>query len=194
MPWTLTVTDLKQYVYCPRILYFSRCLPGVRPVTAKMEEGIAAHEEAEAKERRRELRAYGFASGERHFDVDLYSAERRLTAVIDLVIVRPDGQNMAVPVDYKLSTVAGPHFKLQLACYGLLVEEEMGLPTPYGFLYLIPERRAEKVPLGARLRAQVIEALSDMRSIVEAEAMPGPVSQAGHCVNCEFRRFCNDVI
>ncbi len=194
MAWTLTVTDLKQYVYCPRVLYFSRCLPGVRPVTAKMSEGIAAHEEAEARERRRQLRTYGFSSGERHFGVDLYSADWHLTALIDLVIVRPDGQQVAVPVDYKLSSVAGAHFKLQLACYGLLVEEEMRLPAPYGFLYFIPERRAERVPLGARLRAKVGEALCEMRSIVEAEVMPGAPAQAGRCVNCEFRRFCNDII
>ncbi len=35
----LTVTDLKQYCYCPRILFYMRCLPGVRPLTVKMEEG-----------------------------------------------------------------------------------------------------------------------------------------------------------
>lgn len=192
--WTLTVTDLKQYTYCPRVLFFQRCLPGVRPVTAKMEEGIRAQEDAEARERRRQLRAYGFTTGDRHFAVPLYSAALKLTAIIDMVILRPDGQNVAVPIDYKLSVWAGEHFRLQLACYGLLVEEEMGLPAPHGFLYLIPERRAEKVPLSAALKRQARMALIEIRSLIEAEIAPAPTTRPARCVNCEFRRFCNDVL
>ncbi len=192
--WTLTVTDLKQYTYCPRVCFFMRCLPGVRPVTAKMEEGIRVQEDAEAHERRRQLRSYGFTTGERNFDVPLYSTALRLKALIDLVILRPDGQNVAIPVDYKLSSLTGEHVKVQLACYGLLIEEEMELPAPYGFLYLIPERRAEKVPLpaGSKLRAQA--ALAEMRSLIETEIMPEPTASRARCVNCEFRRFCNDIL
>ncbi len=194
MTWTLTVTDLKQYAYCPRILYFTRCLPHVRPVTAKMAEGIQAQEAEEAREQRRQLRSYGFTTGARHFAVSLYSATLGLTALVDMVISQPDGKAIVIPVDYKMSDLAGPHFRLQLACYGLLLEEEMGLPAPYGFLYLIPERRAERIPLSAALKLEARTLLAEMRRVVEAEIMPEPTLQAARCVNCEFRRFCNDVV
>jgi len=192
--WTFTVTDLKQYAYCPRILYFMRCLPGVRPITTKMREGIAAHDDAELREQRRQLRAYGFTTGERHFDVAIYSAALRINARLDLVIVEPDGKPIAVPVDYKMSDMTGAHVRLQLACYGLLVEEEMGLAAPYGFVYLTMERRAEKVALSAALKQETQAALREMRAIVEQELMPEPTARAARCVNCEFRRFCNDVL
>jgi CRISPR-associated exonuclease Cas4 len=192
--WTLTVTDLKQYAYCPRILYYMRCLPGVRPITTKMREGIAAHEDAELREQRRQLRVYGFTTGERHFDVAIYSATLRLNALLDLVIVEPDGKPIAVPVDYKMSDMTGAHVRLQLACYGLLAEEELGLPAPYGFIYLTVERRAEKVILSSALKLETQAALTEMRTIVEAETMPEPTTRAARCVNCEFRRFCNDVL
>jgi len=192
--WTFTVTDLKQYAYCPRILYFMRCLPGVRPITTKMREGIAAHDDAELREQRRQLRAYGFTTGERHFDVAIYSAALRINARLDLVIVEPDGKPIAVPVDYKMSDMTGAHVRLQLACYGLLVEEEMGLAAPYGFVYLTMERRAEKVALSAALKQETQAALREMRAIVERELMPEPTARAARCVNCEFRRFCNDVL
>ena len=192
--WTFTVTDLKQYAYCPRILYYMRCLPGVRPITTKMREGIAAHEDAELREQRRQLRAYGFTTGERHFDVAIYSAALRLNARLDLVIVEPDGKPIVVPVDYKMSDMIGAHVRLQLACYGLLAEEELGLPAPYGFIYLTVEHRVEKVVLSSALKLETQEALREMRTIVEAEAMPEPTTRAARCVNCEFRRFCNDVL
>lgn len=193
MVWTLTVTDLKQYTYCSRILYFNRCLPAIRPITEKMAEGRRAQEDEQGREARRQLRTYGFTSGQRHFDVALYSSGLGISAVIDLVILRPDGQNIAIPVDYKLSDLAGEHFKLQLACYGLLVEEEMELPAPYGFIYLMPERRAQKVLITARDRERIQAALGEMREIVEAERMPVMTTRPARCVNCEFRRFCNDV-
>lgn len=193
MTWSLTVTDLKQHIYCPRIPFYEHCLPGVRPVTPKMEEGIRSHEEEEAREKRRQLRSYGFASGERSFDVALYSAELGLTALIDMVILRPDGKSLVIPVDFKFSSTIGEHFRAQLACYALLAEEEMDLPAPYGFLYLIPERRAERVTLAPAAKLKVRATLMEIRANIEEEMMPEPTTRTGRCTNCEFRRFCNDV-
>ena len=50
------VTDLKQWVYCPRILYYHHCLPDVRPVTYKMKAGVEAGRAEEGREERRSLR------------------------------------------------------------------------------------------------------------------------------------------
>ena len=41
--WLLEVTDLKQYTYCPRIVFYRYCLPRVRPITSLMKEGIQSH-------------------------------------------------------------------------------------------------------------------------------------------------------
>lgn len=194
MTWFLTVTDVKQHWYCPRIPYYHRCLPGVRPVTAKMEAGIAAQADEEQREVRRQLRTYGFATGERQFNVPFCSTALGVTAVIDLIILRPDGKEMVVPVDYKLSDTSGEHFKAQLALYGLLLEEEIELAAPFGFLYLMVTRKAERVALTDRLKASARAAIAAIRACVEQDRMPEPTLQVGRCVNCEFRRFCNDVI
>lgn len=70
----LTVSDVRQHVYCPRIPYFRL---GVRLphryVTGAMQEGLLEHQRTEALEQRRSLRAYGLADGERSFDVRLRS-------------------------------------------------------------------------------------------------------------------------
>ena len=50
MSWTLIVTDLKQYTYCPRILYFNRCLSAVRLITEKMVEGKRVQEDEQSRE------------------------------------------------------------------------------------------------------------------------------------------------
>ena len=55
----LTVTDVRQHTYCPRIPYYCYTMPLERPTTAKMDLGKEEHETTSAKEARRTLKAYG---------------------------------------------------------------------------------------------------------------------------------------
>lgn len=64
----LTVGDVKQYFYCPRIVYYNYLMPGFRPVTYKMEEGKIRQKEEERLEKRRSLS---------RFRIPAYSPDRR---------------------------------------------------------------------------------------------------------------------
>jgi CRISPR-associated exonuclease Cas4 len=193
-PYTFAVTDLKQYTYCPRILYYNLWLRQRRPTTYKMEAGIAAHRQATQREKRRRLRTYGLEEGERHFHVSLFDAAWGLSGEVDMVI---ETERELIPVDYKLSRRSGAHFKLQLAAYGRLLARhyaEPGQAVTRGFLYLIPTRRATAVTFTPGLERQLDAALAAMRAIAGEQRMPPPTSQRRRCVDCEFRRFCNDVL
>lgn len=192
-----TVTDLKQYAYCPRIVFYTYCLPLVRPVTGKMEEGKIAHEAVREREQRRTLRVYGLEEARRHFDVAVFSWELGLSGRIDLVleVEGKGGRREWIPVDYKQTERrAGPHLRRQLTAYGMMLEETWGGEVRRGFLYSLLARRAEEVPLTSALRQAVREIVAVMREMVERERMPEPPPSRRACVNCEFRRFCNDVI
>ena len=188
------VIDLKQYSYCPRVLYYHTVLPQVRPVTYKMEAGVVAHEVAEGRERRRSLRSYGVPAGERFFNVGLQSAELGLSGELDMVI---ETATELIPVDYKNTAKIGKHFKLQLMAYGRLLETAWPGPAKTvsrGFLYLIPQRKAVEVRFTAPLRRQLAAAMVALGQIAHQQQMPQPVAHVGQCVDCEFRRFCNDVV
>jgi len=190
--YPIRVTDLKQWAYCPRVFYFQHCLPDVRPTTFKMRAGVEAGRSEVGREERRSLRAYGIAAGEREFDVAVKSARLGLRGEVDMVIVAPDGEVM--PVDYKLARIAGPHFQLQVAVYGILLEETRGATVRRGFVYSIPLRRAEEVKVDQRLRTRALQAVEAMQRVIVRETMPAPAKNRGKCVACEFRRFCNDVV
>lgn len=196
--WLLEVTDLKQYTCCPRIVFYRYCLPKIRPLTYLMEEGIRHHQEEEEREERRSLRHYGITEGERFFHLALQSAELGLVGRVDLAIAMPSQQVAnaeGIVVEYKLSEQkAGSHFKLQLAAYALLLEEAWGIPVKRGFLYSIPLRKAELVPITSQLRKKVVQTVAQIKQIVESEIMPLPTTSSYRCVTCEFRRFCNDVV
>ena len=192
----LQVTDLKQWTYCPRVVYYHYCLPRIRPITYSMQAGLQAHEEAASREERRSLRAYGLAVGERFFDVALTSERLHLTARIDLAIRTQTAQGgEGIVVDYKLSErQAGGHFKLQLAAYAVMLEEAWGIPVRRAFLYHLPQRQAEAIPITTSLRQKVETTIAAIHATIAGEVMPLPPPRLGPCAACEFRRFCNDVI
>ncbi|MBI4788426.1 MAG: CRISPR-associated protein Cas4 [Chloroflexi bacterium] len=193
LAYPVRVSDLKQWVYCARVFFYQHCLPDVRPTTFKMEAGKAAGRSEVGREERRSLRVYGIAAGQREFDVPLRSARWGLRGEVDMVIT-VEGTGEVIPVDYKLSRIAGAHFQLQVAVYGLLLEEMRGVSVRRGFLYEIPLRRAEEIAIDARLRRQTERAVAAMQAIIANETMPEPVKNRHKCVTCEFRRFCNDVL
>src|ERR1035437_6055161 len=61
----LRVNDLKQYAYCPRIVFYQYAMPVQHKATFKMDHGKAIEPRLEQLEQRRTLREYGLAEGMR---------------------------------------------------------------------------------------------------------------------------------
>jgi len=187
----LTVTDLKQWVYCPRIPYYHHVMPVGIARTYKMQRGRDVEAAVEAMEKRRGFRRYGLERGERRFGVWLHSAALELSGKLDLLIITEDA---CYPVDFK-DTEGGVRYnhRIQLAAYSLLVEENLTRPVPIAFVYLVPSRQLVTVPVGAKEREEVTRAIAEMRRVIEQENMPGPTPVRARCVACEFRNYCADI-
>lgn len=187
----LTVSDVKQYVYCPRVVYYTYHVSIRRPVTFKMEEGKREHEHVEALEQRRSLRAYGLSEGERHFNVGLHSDRLGLSGRLDMVIELP---HEAVPVDFKNAPGPAPlNHKYQLAAYALLIEERWRKPVRRGFIYFVPDKRAQELALSPSIRRFTLGRVDRARKTVLGDGLPPPTRHRGRCRECEFRLFCNDI-
>jgi CRISPR-associated exonuclease Cas4 len=190
-PLELTVTDIRQHVYCPRIPYYRYTLPLERPVTAKMDLGKEEHGTTSTKESRRTLKAYGIKEGERRFGVDLYSENLGLRRKIDMVISTP---HEVMPVEYKMAAGIGLHHKYQLTAYAMLAEHTFGGTVTRAFVYLTPVKRALEVPITSAMRAHVKKILAGLHDSIENERLPHPTPHRKRCTDCEYRRFCGDVL
>lgn len=189
-PIEFIVTDLKQFEYCPRIVFYAYCLPHIRPRTYKMEAGHEAHEQEQERARRRTFVAYGLPEGERRFEISLFSKRLGIWGKLDELVLTADE---AYPIDYKQAKHVSHNHRLQLAAYALLVEETTGLTVNKGFIRLIDLRKNVPVEITAALRAAVETRLTTLQTMVQNEAMPEPTGVRNRCIDCEFRRFCNDV-
>lgn len=195
---TLEVTDLKQWRYCGRVVWYHHCLPDIRPMTDLMEHGKLSHQSEVGREERRSLRSYGLTVGERSFDLPLRSERLGLRGRVDLAIATPDQISPgaeALVIEYKdTEQKVGTHIKVQLVAYALMLEEQWGLPVRTGYVYRIPLRSAERIAMTTALRRQVTQTVQEIQAAISTEAMPPPPTSRRLCVDCEFRRFCNDVV
>src|SRR5258708_34175246 len=94
----LRVNDLKQFEYCPRIVFYNTVMPVERKTTIKMGRGKEQEFRLDALETRRTLRRYDLGSGERRFHVWIESVHMGLIGKLDLLIASPKGY---YPVDFK---------------------------------------------------------------------------------------------
>lgn len=185
-----TVTDLKEYTFCPRVSYYELCLPSLHRETIKTTAGRDAHQHQRHLAARRTLIAYDIPSGERFFDVPVASTTLGMIGEIDEVVAT---DSEAFPVDYKNTERIGYNFKLQLTAYGLMLSETLGLSVRCGFVYVIPRKRTDEIVFSPSLVDAVYTTLSKMRYIAETEATPQPTQYRQRCSTCKYRRFCNDV-
>lgn len=186
-----TVTDVKQFVYCGRVIYYERCLPHVRPRTYKMDAGRDEHTDEQKRAARRNFSKHAIGAAERRFDVAVTNEALKLTGLIDEVVYTPDGE--IFPVDYKLAKKVSPNHKLQLAAYAMLLDAGAARLVTRSFLYLIPLRQMVEIPITAAMRQQVYMLLQQLQETVLQERMPARAPNPNNCIGCEFRRFCNDV-
>lgn len=187
----LRVSDLKQYHYCPRVVYYQYVVPVDKAPTYKMEKGKAAQEELEALERRRKLRVYGLEKGTRRFNWWVHSKALGLSGKLDMAIITGD---LIYPVDFKF-TRGRPrkNHVYQLAGYALILEETEQRPVTNGFIYLIPQKDAVVFDLGKQIKAQCLRTLDEIREMVLAERFPDPPSTRAKCADCEYQNYCRDI-
>lgn len=187
----LTVSDVRQHIYCPRIPFFrlGLRLPH-RFVTSGMQEGILEHQRTTDLEERRSLRTYGLQDGERLFDVQMRSEKLGLGGRLDLAIRRT---HEVIPVEFKNSRAGlGLHHTYQLTAYALLAEQHFRLPVRRAFAYFIPLKRAVPVDMTPARRAYTQRVLHEIRAAVASERLPEGTRVLARCRVCEFLPYCND--
>jgi CRISPR-associated exonuclease Cas4 len=189
-PIQLTVTDIRQYHYCPRVVYYTYVQPLERPVTFKMEHGQAAEEREREREVRRTLYRYGLGEGEREFDVALSSRALGLSGRVDMLVTT---HTEIVPIEFKYTNEEpSENHCLQVTAYAMIAESRYSAPVPYGIICRLPDGATWRVEANSERRKRVQELVDDIRNMIEHERFPDPPADRAKCVDCEFRRFCAD--
>jgi len=187
----LRVNDLKQFQYCPRIVFYNTVMPVERKSTVKMQRGKEEEFKLDALEKRRTLARYQLGAGERRFHVGIESSKLGLSGKLDLLIVSPQGY---FPVDFKY-TRGRPHRNhvFQLAGYAILVEEEFQTQVETAFIYLAPVQTVIAIRISPQLKERTLNLLAEIRNMIQEGILPPATEVRSRCTECEFRNYCGDV-
>jgi CRISPR-associated exonuclease Cas4 len=190
----ITVSDVKQYLYCPKIIYFDHVLHVPKPPDQKLETGKEKHEDLTSKEKRRKGAIFydqELDQAEKLFRVALESNALGLRGVLDYLVKT---EREFIPVDYKFgsSHSGGVHLnhKYQLAAYALLVEENFKTIVRRGFVHYSKDRVNVQIDFNDEIRRRTLKMIHEIEWIIEEEIEPISTKNPGRCTDCEYSRYC----
>ena len=186
-----TVTDVKQWSYCRRIVYFAHIMQNCGRATFKMQEARRAEDIIEKLEVRRTLAKYRLEGARRQFGFWLRDYELGLAGKADLLL---QGQDQIAIVDFKLTaSEPGENHWAQLAAYLVMAERAFGLPAERGFVYRIPDGRLYEYVVDEKDRKQFRQSMREMKKMCEEQIMPEATNVRQRCKECEYQNYCADV-
>jgi len=177
----IDVSDIVQYLYCPRKLYFIRVM-GLRITKPKMDVGRKIHENVAKSLKRRKI------EGEILENVYLESQKYGIKGCVDAIIKRGEEY---IPVDVKYSRFKSLfyHWKMQLVAYAVLVEENFGCKVKRAYVYLTEGKDWIEVEITPGDREALMKIIRKVEEIIREERYPR-ASKSKKCNYCEVSRFC----
>jgi len=195
----VSVTDVKHYIYCPRLVYFDRVLHAQPVFGSQQEESQEQHEEYVRKELRRKDAVYylpEFVGAQKLLFVQLASEKLQLRGVVDCIIKTAKGEY--IPVEYKnMNSDCGKAYmdhKYQLVAYALLVEENFGSVVKRGFVNYIPEKLILQLEITPTMKGYVKRVIGHIKRIIKEETLPPIRVAKNKCQGgCEHKQTCQKV-
>lgn len=191
----ITLTDIKNWVYCPRIVYYNRVLR-VKPLIGSVQEaGKKIHKEEIA----RILRRKGIEKWERKIyvlkerEVELYSQRLRLKGIIDLIVMNEYGEIFPVEVKYMKSNKGRIWLdhKLQLTAQAMLIEEKYRKPVKRAYIIYYVEQKTLKTRITKRDKELIERIIRKILNIIEKEEEPKTRTPKSKCTGgCGYAWIC----
>lgn len=192
MDVSITVSDVIEYLFCPRFIYFIYCLdiPQHEEKRYKVLKGRTLHETKEKVNKnyiRKKLHCIG-----RENSVYLASSAHRIRGVVDEVLFLKDGT--AAPFDYKFAEYREKVFRThryQSALYGIMIRENYGLDVKRGFIcYTRSNNHVKEIEFKKKDFKDAVETVDNVLEIIQKGFYPQATKYKAKCVDCCYRNIC----
>jgi len=192
----VTGTDIKNWIYCPLIVYYRKIMKAPIAVKSQQKEGKTVHEE----ELKRIIRRVGLAARKKKLDIiekiikkRILIEEESLYGEIDLVIKTRSKE--IIPVELK-NTQSNkgkpwPDHRYQLAYYAILLEKETGKIIKRGCIYYIPENRLVEIIITNHEKNYVRKIIEKIKEMMKTEKPPKQRIHPRKCTGgCGYKWIC----
>ncbi|MGC9069030.1 MAG: CRISPR-associated protein Cas4 [Thermoprotei archaeon] len=185
----ISPTDVKEYAFCPRLVYYKNVLHIYERMTEAMELGKEIHKEEPITHLIPLFKVMKILK-----DVELTSKQLKLTGKIDYILVTKF--NEYIPVDMKYADLhhqnAQKHHKMQLVAYSLLIEEAYKTTVKRAVIYYGRARKTITILITDALKKQTKEIIKNIYQMLETNKEP-VVLYEPKCKSCNYLKYCKPI-
>jgi CRISPR-associated exonuclease Cas4 len=187
---SITVSDIIQYHYCPRKIYFLRVMEIPASIRRKMEYGSEIHEKEMRRMTERKL-IYGFSRDEVEEvmkNMQIEAQKVGLRGKLDVALRLRSGEILPVDTKYTDEVLLHRRYLKQLYAYALLLDHEFGTEVRRGVIYFSKQREPRTVEITDEDKQGVLRDIAQIRRIIASEEIPRPNPE--RCGYCEVKKYC----
>lgn len=188
--YKLSIYLIRQYIFCPRVVYFLEVLniPKVSPVWVK--EGENHHKKQAELFKRRTLSRFNLEDALFKSNINLSHEDFNFYGICDGLII---SDKKIYPVEIKLhGTKPTKAQKMQLIAYGILAEKIYEKDFNLGFILF--EKNAKTIPITVdeKQKKELKSFVEKIIEMIKKEKLPYSDATEEKCTQCEFENYCND--
>ena len=192
---SLTASQMLEYLYCPRFIYFENVLdiPENQGKRFKVQKGRIVHE----KVRKTNSEYLRKKIGVKEKKSDVYLASPLgIRGIVDEVLFLND--DMAAPLDYKFAEYKKKMFKtyrFQLVFYAQLIKDNFHIPVKKGFIiYTRSKNKLVEIDIKDKDFIELEKIINNMANIINNCRYPKPTSVKRRCPDCCYKNICESTI
>jgi len=188
----ITPSDVIEYLFCPRFIYFMRCLdiPHHEDERYKVMKGREVHEEKSKINKEYLRKKLGCMS--KDISVYLASPGLHLRGEVDEVLEFSDGT--LAPLDYKFAEYKDWVFqthKYQSALYALLIIANYNRNVDKGYIcYIRCNHLIKEIPFCSADFEKAKGLINEILKIISKGYYPKKRSSLAHCIDCCYKNIC----
>jgi CRISPR-associated exonuclease Cas4 len=188
----ITISDVLEYQFCPRFIYFMRCLdiPQHEEKRFKVVKGREVHDQRQSTNKdyvRKKLHCI-----QKDSEVYLVSKQHHIKGIVDEVLFLEDGT--AAPLEYKFAEYKEKLFstyKYQIVLQGLLIRENYSKEVNRGYIcYTRSNSLVKELEITQSDLANAINIINDILEIIEKGKYPKATRSRNKCIDCCYRNIC----
>lgn len=189
---SITVSDVIEYMFCPRFTYFMYCLsiPQHEEKRFKVTKGRDIHEKKTNIDKRYLRKKLGVDRKE--VSVYLSSTKYHIKGIVDEVLFLEDGT--AAPLDYKFAEYKDHVFKTykyQALLYGLMISDTYNAKVHKGFIcYVRSNNFVKEITFKKSDFDNVIKTVDEILDIINRGFYPRKTKYSNKCIDCCYRNIC----
>lgn len=188
MSYSLPVNLLRQWMFCPRVVYYQELLNVKIKYPLWVKQGEEHHVRENELFKRRNLSRFKLSEGKKIYNQYLKSSTLKLHGVSDMII---ENKDQIYIIENKSSFKVTKGAILQTVAYSMLAEEFFNKESSTAFITTL-KNQVTVLSINQEMKQKVLNIRDKIYKMLDASIKPFSSANIHQCGQCEYINYCND--